>query len=220
MKKTLLIDFDGVIFKNKVIERKLIKRIDRYCGEVLNIKNKKISKLINRELYLGSGHTILGLKKIGKPLNLKEFNDKIYNFDYKELYEDITPENVRDIENLKELYYFCQSHDIDLKIWSNSPSYWCKNFICYITSDLRHIEIHNNHNCSYLLKPERDSYTYIESILKSDLIFFVDDKLYNLLNTPDNQKWISIHFNDNFNEKVSDRFIMIKDLVDMKRILI
>ena len=220
MSKTLLLDFDGVILRNKIIERKISKSIDKYCGDILKIKNKKLSKKVNKELYSSSGHSLLGLRKMGVPKDLKEFNEKIYNIDYKELFCEITDNNIKDIQKIIELKIFCQFYNISLKIWSNSPLIWCKNFINYMTSDLEGIEIINNHNCKYLLKPEKDSYEYIENRERSNVIFFVDDKLSNFLNVLNNQKWVSIYYTSSeVCSKNCNNMWMINDLSYIKDIL-
>lgn len=220
MSKTLLLDFDGVILKNKVIERKLSRKIERYCGDTLKIDNKRLSRKMNRELYLSSGHSLLGLKKIGVPQSLKQFNEKIYNFNYNELYENITDENIEDIRKIIDLKLFCQSQDISLKIWSNSPSQWCRSLINYMTHELSGMEIVDNQNCIYLLKPEKDSYEYIEYKCRGDIIFFVDDKLSNFFNVLNNRKWVSIYYTSEEEcEKNCNNMWTINDLSHIKDIL-
>lgn len=221
MSKLLLLDFDGVVLKNKVIERKLGKKIEKYCEDTLKIGNKKLSRRINRDLYLSSGHSLLGLRKIGIPRNLREFNEKIYNFDYNTLYNEITDKNIEDIGKIVDLNQFCKYHDITLKIWSNSPKKWCRNFINYMTHELSGVDIVDNLSCIYLLKPTEDSYSYIEYKYKNNIIFFVDDKLSNFFNILNNQKWISIYYTDGeiCENKISNNMWMINNLSHIKNII-
>lgn len=217
--KTLLLDFDGVILRNKSIEKHLIKKIEKFSQRYLKITNSDLASSINRQIYSTSGHTLIGLQNFGCPVSLRDFNDEIYNIDYHSLYQlnyDNKMEN--DILSLRKLKSWCDDRKIKIFIFSNSPDIWCRSFLDLMSSEFKNIEILNNFNSSFFLKPQDSFYNYIEKIINTDLIYFVDDKWINFNPVFSKNKWVNIFFSDQCH-KLNDKMYIVSELLHVPDIL-
>lgn len=206
----LLLDFDGVIIRSHRIHRMIGKKCQAFTM-------KHTRRDVNKELYDSTGHTLLGLQKIVQPnISLKEFNRVIYHdIDYVAYLDNIQQEQKDHIHTVRELLKHTKDNKIPTYLFSNAPDYYCDAvskqmkvpFIPYIPQ--------------HHLKPEPQAYKTIEIALQeADKFVFVDDKLINLVNTPQNDKWIRVWYSPETTqhpEKISDDFYIVPDLLDVVR---
>ena len=81
-KKTLLLDFDGVIFDNPAANNIIIDKVNKFVASKLEHIPQNNIKEINKNLYATYGHTLLGLDAhYNIKVSIKEFNDYIYDDD-------------------------------------------------------------------------------------------------------------------------------------------
>lgn len=206
----LLLDFDGVVLRNHAIHKKIIDRCTNFVHKVVNCKDKSFASRLNKELYYNAGHTLYGLNKLGyNGVNEKDFEDYVYkDINYNDYLYDVKDTHKDDIQSFKNLENYCKKNNVPMKFFSNAPDIWCHS----ICNKMGITELPTTYSYMSRLKPEPPSYNDVDLHLNSDLYIFVDDKLTNLLNTPDNSKWKCVWMCETDNLNVNDRLTMIKDL--------
>jgi hypothetical protein len=76
----LVFDFDGVIFHNTKVNKKIIEKSVGYVKSKTGYSYKK-SLDFNNSNYKTYGHTVLMLKKYGYDASLDEYNDFVFDSD-------------------------------------------------------------------------------------------------------------------------------------------
>ena len=189
--KVALMDFDGVILRNKTVLSRVANKATQYVQRTLDISKRSSAEAVNRYLYTTYGHTAIGLNAITKTTTLQEFNAFVYDdlyLDHNEYYEA-----------KKELHEWClflkRLHDrgIPIHIFSNAPKEWCLNFIdshpnLYWTWDYIPLALEN-------LKPQMHIYNILEDKFSNATVYFVDDNMSNLSNA---RNWETIMFDSKF----------------------
>lgn len=214
MKKVLLLDFDGVIFKHKNAINIVSNKAARYVKKITNVNNKD-SHIINKYLYKSFGHSVTGLIKMGYDVSMTDYNNFVYdNLDFKKLFKNI---DKKDVDNINNIIIYCKKYKIHSCIFTNSPPIWYNNILDYINVDKNQFDYIDNYD---MLKPNKDIYDLIEDKYKNhDKIYFVDDSFVNFTHTLSNPKWINIML-DNKTIKINHNNIkIIKDLEDIINIL-
>jgi len=213
MNKVLLLDFDGVIFKNKGALQIVSNKAARFVKNNVKLSNKD-SHIVNKYLYKSFGHTLYGLNNLGYNINIKDYNDYVYkNINYK--YFIINKSDVKDIKVIIER---CKKYNIKIYIFSNSPKCWCDNILDCMNIDknnMRYIDTMN------LLKPDKELYDKIEKENQDSKIYFVDDSFINFKHTLLNPKWKNImfdtkkiHIESNINLKIINNLYDIIYILD------
>ena len=210
----LLLDFDGVILRNHRISNIIVNRCQSMVHKCIKHLDFESCKRINKNLYESTGHTVLGLQRLGyKDLLISEFDELVYQkIDYKVELSDISSTHASDIENVKNLYNYCKTKGIDMWIFSNAPDSWCHSISHMM--DLPILPSTRPHVST--LKPDPKCYLEIERKIKSDKYIFVDDKMMNLMKAPDH--WTCVWMSD-LQQDVSDNFSVIKSMKNLKPIL-
>ena len=81
MSKTLLLDFDGVLFNNPRMNRMIQHRATIYFQHYTRVPYKVASKL-NAKFYKNYGHTVTFMKDIMEypdTVNIQDFNEFVYS---------------------------------------------------------------------------------------------------------------------------------------------
>jgi FMN phosphatase YigB (HAD superfamily) len=188
MSKVCLLDFDGVILKHKGGLEAVSKRCQTYVQKQTKIRDKDTVKRLNKHLYESTGHTALGLKKLGYDVSIKEFNKYVYDLDYQETFKDLTVSHKTGIETLKKFKQLCAEQNIPLHIFSAAPYIWCENILKIMGNGVEDISILGSVTNQFL-KPQIECYQVIEKQFQNSNLVFVDDKLMNLLPIYGNPKW-------------------------------
>lgn len=213
-KQIALVDFDGVILKNTKPNKIILKRIENYVSQQLGIKNDKLIKSINKQLYQACNHTIYGLKVLDCiDTDLSTFNKNIYsNLDVEWKLDD------NEIRNWENFYNFMYIKNIPIYIFSNAPKTWCNHFI----KDYN-VQYINDHISSYppvifpkdeLLKNDINLYQAITNKFNKHNIIFFDDNFANLKPVLKHPKWTSVLINDDadFTFKLNNGMYIMKEL--------
>lgn len=212
--KVALVDFDGVILRNKKVHGLVQKRIESYVGSILKSDNKVIVKNVNKYLYNEYGHTLIGLEKIVGRDNagrLEDYNDYVYsnlNIDRDDYYE------IR--RQMTEWNMFlgkCKSQNIPIYIFSNAPKDWCLNFIeeKIVNGFVDDILPMNTE----LLKPDMRVFEIVGDWFAGKSIYFIDDKIHNMKHTIPNSNWVNIIFSEDNPQsmfKLQDRLYVSNSL--------
>lgn len=221
MKRYCAIDFDGVILRNHPVHTYVSHRCNMFVAKKLSVSLER-AKEKNRELYTTTGHTLLGLKKLGVKTSLKEFNSFVYTeLDYATVFKDMHLTHQEDIDGLDALLKTCRKEQITPFVFSNAPNVYVHNILKHMTdhpkSTIESQELisrlyASQHITRDLLKPDKDAYTAIErafsplmsirqrnqelptSLFKDyNTFIFVDDSLQNLLPTLIRPNWYGVH---------------------------
>jgi FMN phosphatase YigB (HAD superfamily) len=175
--KAILLDMDGVIFRNHSAHKQISLRCESFVKKITKVKNPIE---INRYLYQTTGHTYLGLKKLGYNVTLEEFNKYVYS-DLSIL--DSVNNNIA-LTNLKKR---CMELQIPIYIFSNAPSIWCQTILHQMDCNIPILDFP-------YLKPTNQTYGYIQNQIPYKQLFFVDDSFINLLPVNENNRWIKFLF--------------------------
>lgn len=222
LKKVVLIDFDGVILRNKQADVQVAKRAGIYTWRKINSIKSHNHKLISPNqandisynLYKGYGHTLTGLKSIGVPnCHMKDYNKLVYDtIDY----EKIRKYN-NNFDDTRELINYCIEHRHEIYFFSNAPYRWIYNIlkdsqdILSSVHDVRKVlDIHEDDE--KYLKPYSQIYDKINSHFQKENIIFIDDNIGNFKPIINNITWTNILLCSG-NKKIHNRLHFVDDLV-------
>lgn len=215
--KSLLLDFDGVVFKKHRLHDVVGYRCEQFVKKYININHHPTLKEMNKSLYESTGHTLSGMHKLGYDISFEDFNKYVYkDIDYRKELSELHSYHYRDINSMRKLMK--NYKDVyDIKIFSNAPDEWCNN----ISWILFGIMIPTTYNYTgNILKPNSQCYELIEKNINQEEYIFVDDKINNLINTPQNGKWHNIWMNpDTPVMKINSNTTLIRNLEDLLNII-
>lgn len=230
MQKVVLVDFDGVVLRNKIADAKVAKRAGIYTWKQVNKhmasqnNNKTISITQGEDvcynLYKGYGHTLLGLNGIGlSGCNMKDFNKTVYDtLDY----HTIRQSN-NSFDDVRKLINYCNECHYDIFLFSNAPHRWMANMlkndedILIEMQDVRKtLEI--DENDERYLKPNHQVYDIISSSFNKENIVFIDDNINNIKPVMDKLNWTNIVMST-VNRKINNRLHLVRCLEDVTDII-
>lgn len=228
LRKIVLVDFDGVVLRNKVADYHVAKRASIYTWKKINnvkshnhaLVSPKQAESICYNLYKGYGHTLTGLKDIGIPnCDMKDYNKLVYDtMDYKKL--RVTNNN---FDDLRVLINYCHEHNHEIYFFSNAPYRWMLNIlkddpdIVSSVNDVRHILNIDEDDETYL-KPYKPIYDKLNTHFYKDNIVFIDDNIGNMKPTISNIAWTNVLF-CGINKKINNRLYFVNDLVDTLNVI-
>jgi FMN phosphatase YigB (HAD superfamily) len=212
IKKVVLVDFDGVVLKNKVADAKVAKRAGIYTWNRLNnlrphngLIGPKQGDDICFNLYKGYGHTLLGLKDIGIDSNMKDYNKVVYDtIDY-----SLVRESNNSFDEVRELINYCHECQYDIFMFSNAPYRWIENTladdkdILLSMEDVRKV-IGIDEDDDKFLKPQKHIYDVIDAYFNRENIVFVDDNIGNIRPVMDKLTWTNFVITTS-NKKINNR---------------
>jgi len=208
--KYVLLDFDGVIYKNHFAHRMIAERSSRFCSQYLNKCSDYGLDKMHMHLYKTYGHTVIGLQKMGFDVNVQEYND--YVFSKLNLYG-----MDNEFDNKKEfldMIAHCNANGVGVYIFSNAPSNWVIPLLEKMNCEVNEGDIIE----PIYLKPTEEMYDLVDERFKGDKIYFVDDNLVNFQNLYKRDNWIKIHFTDT-NERYGKDLYAISRLEYVKNIV-
>lgn len=173
-----LLDFDGVLYNNKVTNAIVSKKAAQYVKNIIHVKdrNDDFYNKMNKYLYKTYGHTVLGLNKLGYKANIHDFNDYVYS----DLpYDDISMNT--DIILPDNTYIF-----------SNAPTAYCNKITNKVLPNIR--DVIPTYYDIFFLKPEKRIYSQIEETFHDCSFTFIDDSLINLNPILHKPRWTPILF--------------------------
>jgi FMN phosphatase YigB (HAD superfamily) len=184
MSKSLLLDIDGVIVRDRL----LLAHVRDNCTAYVRHKfpDCKDPQFLNRSLYLAHGHTGRGLEITCKQ-NVNDFNSFVYD---KQLLSHLGDVIYGDEfqEEADEIHSWTNKWDITL--FTNSPSEWAIPVARAIGNNINLV-------CGTLdspLKPHLNAYRRFPS---NQIHTYVDDSLKNIGTTRWLNNWRPIYFTEN-----------------------
>jgi hypothetical protein len=188
MKKTVLLDVDGVLVRDRVLLNHVKNSVVRYVKT--KIPKEYSPTQVNNLLYKTYGHTAIGLEK-EYGVDASDFNNKVYTphiLDHLYDFLEFSDEFSNDLKIVRKIL----SMGYDVELFSNAPLVW--------TEPVRHaIDSFRVNNAEYS-KPNLESYLRFD---KSVDYIFVDDKMCNLMPSLFFKNWTPVHFS----EKCENTFI-------------
>jgi len=185
MYKSLLLDIDGVLIRDKLLLEHVKDNCVRYVAA--KMPECKSPANTNRLLYLGHGHTARGLQNVFQ-IDTSDFNEKVYD---KRLMDHLA-EVIYGTEfqhEAKEIHELTQKSDWKVTLFTNSPIQWAGP-IARAISDNIYVDCGD----SVLdLKPDAGRYT---NFSKHMTHLYVDDSLKNLGTARWLPNWHSVYFNE------------------------
>lgn len=222
LKKVVLIDFDGVVLRNKTADVQVAKRAGIYTWRKMNnirshnhnLVSPKQAEDICYNLYKGYGHTLIGLKSTGVPnCHMKDYNKLVYDtLDY----EKIRSFN-NNFDELRILINHCLQHHHEIYFFSNAPYRWMYNVlkdnqdILSSVDDVRKVLKINEDDENYL-KPFPQIYDKINSHFYTENIVFIDDNIGNIKPVINNIAWTNVLF-CSADKKINNRMYLTNDLI-------
>jgi FMN phosphatase YigB (HAD superfamily) len=205
MKKTLLLDFDGVLLRDPLATKLVSNRATRYVQKFTKA-NIRDAAIINKYLYKSFGHTVTGLNKIGYPATMEDYNKTVYHhIDYTLVASRM------DTGAIYELLDQCHRYGIKVMLFTNSPPCWHENIMARIPLPYEIEKV----NMLGLLKPDPKLYIDIEKKHRDQKLYFVDDSFTNFASyTLFKPNWINIMY-DEKNMKIRDNLVVINKIPDI-----
>jgi len=183
--KSLLLDVDGVLVRDKLLMNHLNENCVKYVQS--KMPDSKNAREINRLMYMTSGHTARGLHN-NFGIDTSDFNEKVYD---KKLIEHLS-EVLSTFEFQEEAKYI---HEWNKDYWkvtlfTNAPVVWAGT-VARAISDEIYIRAGPENAMSGPLKPDAAAYA---DFPKTYTNIFVDDSLKNLAATRWMPNWHPVHF--------------------------
>jgi hypothetical protein len=186
----LVLDFDGVVFINKNVNTKVIRKSIKYVSKKTSL-SRKDSAVFNNSMYMKHGHTVSMLNYFGFENTLEEYNNFVFD---EEMWDDIenlmTDQDKHNFEAVLNANSLMNSKSV---LFSNAPYIWCSKIL-----DLNGFNINDMfediHTCDHdesKLKPNNTVYKQIEENNKGDTLYFLDDNEKNLINL--STQWKTVH---------------------------
>lgn len=191
--KHLLLDFDGVILRNKQVDT-FIKGKSR---DFVKMHSKAIDdrhyKQLRKDWLPMHKHThVMVNKMFNKNISLYEYQDFMFRpREYSKLVTNFTQEDYEEATHIKKLFAFCKANDIPWNIFTNASIDWVLIFAYSLGIDLREKDViwPNNNDANYL-KPFHGAYQRVEEMFPDTSQFvFVDDTKMNLKPIMGSLKW-------------------------------
>jgi hypothetical protein len=177
--KTLLLDVDGVLVRDRVLLDHVKHNAIQYVAKKLPMSN---ARCMNSILYKAYGHTAIGLNEV-YGFDVRDYNDRVYDSHLINHLRDFihkSDEFKQDSETIRELLSI--GHPVEL--FSNAPREWTEPIRSAIDERVKN---------GVYSKPELK--TYVKFNPYKDYVF-VDDKMCNLTTSLFFKNWTPIHFSD------------------------
>jgi len=191
MSSSVLLDFDGVLIKNKHISNFVETKSIEYIQKKFN-KSTKASKAINTYFYKTFGHTAIGINPKHYQENILEYNEFVFgDIDYRTIDNMMT---LNDKLSFRKLQKYGKK---SFGLFTNAPIDWCENICALANTDIYDYVDEEKRFTSNdgLIKPQREIYQFVEDTLlpTNEKIHFVDDNIINFKCIIDNDKWQTHH---------------------------
>lgn len=185
--KSLVLDIDGVILRDKA----LLDHVKRNCARYVKAKLPECKEpdRVNRLLYSTCGHTARGLQNLFG-VDTSDFNEKVYDVPLRaRLWEVLSStEFQKEAANIHEF----TKNGWRVTLFTNSPIEWAGQ-VAHAISDELFVVCPGSDVITSPLKPEATAY---RNFAKHHTHIFVDDSLVNLNTARWLPNWHPIYFNE------------------------
>lgn len=193
----ILLDFDGVILKNRHIDAYITKKSIEHVSISRKISLDHAMKL-NSKLYPKLGHTsLINSDMCSVSKSIKDYNNYVFdNLNYSTIDTMLDDYNKNYIHNIFEIK---NDKSVPLGIFTNAPLSWCESILMLCDIDINE-EFDENYiftSDNSFVKPLQISYDTVEKNIDNKKIYFIDDKKTNIQPIQDKTRWNGIHLHEN-----------------------
>jgi hypothetical protein len=178
--KTLLLDVDGVIIRDRVLLDHVKNNAIRYVRT--KIPDHHNAARLNSLLYKAYGHTAIGIER-EYGIDAKDFDSNVYNPILLSHLTDFI-ENSEDFKNDSKIIQKILSMGFDVELFSNAPLTWTEPIKRSIDERIKN---------GVYSKPELKTYVKFNPYKE---YVFVDDKVCNLMPSLFFKNWTPVHFSE------------------------
>ena len=181
MSKTLLLDVDGVLIRDRLLLSHVKDNAVQYVRS--KVPSSRNPAQLNAFLLKTHGHTAIGLNKAFR-IDTSDFDERVYDKKLiNHLWSVISGTEFQ--QEAKIIYDIAKEGIWKVKLFSNSPLQWTMP-VALAISDLVGVQEHE------YLKPQGLAY---RDFSPSEMYMFIDDQVKNLRPVKDMPNWRPIHFN-------------------------
>lgn len=201
MTTSLLLDFDGVVLKNRNLHNYQLRRSAKFVQKHTNYSLRACEEL-NKVYYPTYGHTVTMVNKLfNQNTTLEDYNDFV--FDKKELVKLDRLLDLSTVEHMKsfeKIIRKCTENpdELNWRIFTNAHINWITHFCVKVgLHDYSEDKVIWPTELNFL-KPNEDAYVTVENKLtKTDMFIFIDDSWVNLEAAQERDGWQPILMKDN-----------------------
>mgnify|MGYP006280770581 CR=1 FL=1 len=192
MASKLLLDFDGVVLRNKHILSYQVAQSAKFVHRHVPYLSLSECTHLNRLYYPQYGHTVIMMNKMmNVPVTLEDYNDFVFH-----------PKKLQKLEKLidDDTCEYAESflplfNEFDTGIFTNAHINWVEMFCKVFELPVDESNIYWPMELE-LLKPNPQAYTRVAFRIKTNNITFVDDSAKNIEFPKYNLKWNTILYRD------------------------
>lgn len=197
-RRTVLLDFDGVVFTNKRVSEHVVDRSVEWVSKTMDISRKEALRL-NRATYKSQGHSSLVQHSNMKEGLLRSYNDFVFD---EHFLEDIIPDCVdeRDVSHTTNLVEIANSRGFRYALCTNAPRRYCERVLKsqgFAFTDVFREDLVFSSDVTDSVKPREAFYEFVNDSLKEEsTIHFLDDSIMNVVAANGYQNWSPILVGD------------------------
>jgi hypothetical protein len=221
MTTRLLLDFDGVMLKNKHAEQYQLRRSAKFVQHVTHLDLKTCERM-NKKYYPIHGHTVLMTNKLfGLDVTLADYNEFVFApSNIARLTRVLDDDTMHHMKAFNHVIDFCEQNNLEWNVFTNAHMNWVMFF-----SELLGVQRITTSkviwpgNDVHALKPNAMAYDNVEAVYaNTDCFIFVDDSKANLVVPEERNEWLPILFHKNYDtaSTVVDSLIKITHPSEVK----
>lgn len=192
----LLLDYDGVVLKNKCLTNYQYRRSARFVQKHTQLSMTMCEKL-NREYYPKYGHTVKMLNEMfSKNVSLEEYDDFLFRKEQLVRLATVIDEATRHhAKSYEKLFTICRQMDMNWHIFTNAHINWITYFSQLLEIDeIKEDKVIWPESKMHLLKPNSEAYKRVENTVNSPYPYiFADDSKVNIEAICEREGWDGIH---------------------------
>lgn len=191
----LLLDFDGVVLKNRGLMRYQSDRSARYLHKHTGMP-LPVARDFNKHYYPRYGHTVTMMRSmLKKNVTLDDYNSYLYGNNIRWLDRFVDKATYEHGNSFNRVLEFTRTNNIEVIVFTNVHVNWVKRF-----SGLMDLPIQDHGvfwaSDTRMLKPHPFSYQLLESVFPNDTRFvFFDDSKSNVSGA-ERPRWIPVLFGE------------------------
>lgn len=174
----LVLDYDGVVFKNPYAMEMVSRKSAEYVSNKLNMSYAN-ARVVNSTRYKVHGHTVKYLNDVGVKATLEEYNDFVFgDLNWEDLQRNIMD---ADYDPIIDILLLNNIQKQKCVLFSNAPRIWVDNTLKALGTDQGDV-FETMFTCETLdeLKPSPKLYDDIESCYPEHDLLFIDDSILNI----------------------------------------
>lgn len=191
----LLLDFDGVVLKNRRLMQYQTNWSARYLHKHTGMP-LPVARDFNRHYYPRYGHTVTMMRQmLKKNVTLEDYNSYLYGDNLRWLSRFVDKPTYEHGNSFNRVLSFCEENNTEVIVFTNVHVNWVEHFTRLMDLPIKRSNIVWPSDTK-LLKPNAFSYELLEAVFPSDTRFvFFDDSERNIARA-ERPGWIPVLFGE------------------------